>query len=136
MRWGPLAALLLVGHAGAATLAADSLLCESPAELEFVRAQDWLRGKPAGEMIEKAGLSVKAAEMHENLGRQMSLRKTTDAERSQTDGLRRVASSCAPSQAGSAEVLERRSISGLARIRTAYQGRPAELWTYASALTE
>lgn len=137
MRTGILLATLLAANAHAANLAADSLVCEQVAELEFAGRQEHLKGEPASVVLKRAAYSVEGYRLQASSARLISMPRQFSAEQAAIDSQPYISlvSSCAAGS-GSVAVLERKPISGLVRVRMTFQGRPAELWTFAGSVTE
>lgn len=125
-------------NAQAANLAADSLLCESPKDLEYLARQNQA-GKPASAILRGAQLYVDFMRKHEETRRMMYVPKSRadeETERAETEAYKSLLAGCAASVSSEATILERKPISGILKIRTTYQGRPAELWTFSASVTE
>ncbi len=132
----PLLILLLAFNAQAATVA-DSLVCESVSDLEFVNRQNELKGQPGSVVMTRAKASVEFYRLHAETARMIYIPKTRSdqVEKSEQDAYKSLVAGCA-AFSGPVTVLERKAISGLAKVRVTYEGRPAELWTFSAGLTE
>ena len=129
---------LTASSAQAATLSADSLLCESVTDLEFVNRQDQLKGQPASVVLKRANGQLEFYKLRRDAARLVTLPKqeSDQVARADEDAYKSLVASCAASAAGPATVLERKAISGFVKVRTPFQGKPAELWTYSAGLSE
>ncbi len=123
-------------NAQAANLA-DSLVCESVADLEFVNRQDHLKGQPGAEVIRMAKAHVEFDRIDADLSRKMYVpkRQSDQVRKAEEDAYKSLVAGCA-SFTGPAVVLERKAISGLAKVRVTYEGKPADLWTFGSRVTD
>jgi hypothetical protein len=118
--------------ARAATLAPDSLLCQSAKSLQFVQRRSELKSQPASVVIQRA---TATEQMFIRSGRSAAVR--TENTPFDQDGFIGVATTCfASAGPARANVIERRASLGLARVQAVYQGRMGEYWVYAGALTE
>lgn len=116
----------------AATLAADSLLCESSSSLAFVQRRSELKSLSASEVIKRA---TATQEIFKRTGQSAIPRRSTTPP--DEDGFIGVASACVASDGPvTADVIERKASLGVVKVRTVHQGRQTELWAYASALNE
>jgi hypothetical protein len=115
-------ALLLIALTGssvhAATLAADSLVCESLDSLDFIAS------------VFGAGRWMKAS-VAQNATQSLSKYGGREGQ-----GWRAVAATCAGAGPETVTVLERKSISGYVKVKMTYKGHPAEFWTYSAFVTE
>lgn len=141
----------------AETMQPDALLCETPEPFQVIASEGWTsKGaeaqlKTARASIEFSRVSGQAASIQRRLATQeeairadSSLRlasgstaarataSTADANAAMAQGsiYEKIVATCA-SSGGSAlpvEVVERKPISGAARIRLTFRGAPAELW--------
>ncbi len=163
MKPTPIAFALISAYAtacGAATLRADSILCESDAELLVPVREQWKDHTGSGVMrtvdasIEFSKLSGKMQQLYSDLAvkeekirAEARMRGATAAQQSAAQAgqqsamssqsvYERMKTTCAPSgpHALPAEILEQRPVSGLSKIRVTFMGAPASLWTYSKAL--
>jgi hypothetical protein len=138
MRYGIFLALLIAGSgAEAATLAPDSLVCESVTDLEFVARQDNLRGQPASVILKRSAATVEFYRLDAQTARMMYVPKaqSEQVQRADADAYKSIVAGCATAS-GPAAVLERKPISGLSKVKITYRGQPAELWTESARISE
>lgn len=132
-----LLALSAMADASAASLAADSLLCDSATTLEYVNSRSELKGRPASEVIQRAQAGLTA---FKSGGPALDTTGTVVRERSTPtgeDSIIAIASYCVASGAkAAAKIVEERATQGLVKVQTVYQGRRVERWTFGSSLSD
>ena len=125
---------------GAATLQADALVCETEAALAHVLSNPRMSALTGTEAIAKSKAQIEllqpsaqgdsTAAMMRRINPDLQ-RRTEQAEKLALDGAKGVIAKCASSgvEPVAAVVLERRPISGAARISLVFRGSKAELYT-------
>lgn len=153
------------GMAAAASVAPDSLLCESPEPFATIASEKWTsvggtaQLKTAEMSAQATKLYAKSASINRDLAtREESIRADASrrivtgstaaragaadsdarAAESQASVYERIASTCAASGAEplQAEVLERKPITGTAKVQVPFRGAPAQLWVRTSDLRD
>ena len=124
-----------------ATLAADSLLCEAEPDVQKVDQMENLRAQPGSMVMKRVAAGAEMWKLDQEISRRLYTGQRADNKVAEAQAneatYRRLQTSCAESgSAQQAEVIERRAISGLTKIRVQFRGRPAELWTTAGSVTE
>lgn len=151
--------------ASAAVVNPDSLLCESPEPFATIAAEKWTsvggtaQLKTAEMSAQATKLYAKSASINRDLAtREESIRADASrriatgstaarggaadsdakAAESQASVYERIASTCAASGAEplQAEVLERKPITGTAKVQVPFRGAPAQLWVRTSDLRD
>lgn len=157
------ALLVAATQCGAATLAANSFICEGDAELLLPVKDQWadLSGSGAMKSIESSiafsKLMITSQQAFSDLAVQEErlraqsryLRGSTGSQQAATQGeqqshaaklstYERMKATCAATGASAlpAEVTERRGISGLVRVKIMFNGAPADVWTYSRSVTD
>lgn len=135
--------VLVAAPGVAATIAADSLVCEAEGEVQFVARQQYITDKSGTKAVASAKSYVEFYALKSQAAPMLNRTRTAaelEAERAQgsAEAYKRVVATCASSGAASlnAEVLERRPISGLARVRFKFNGQDATLWALTSAVAD
>lgn len=140
-------AVVAVMPAMAATLAPDSIVCESREDLALLDRPN-LRGQPGSVVMQRvrSGARLSSPEVSAMLERSAALSRSgtvaqrIENKRDDADMHARFASfekGClATSSAQPAIVLERKAISGAARIQTPINGMQAEVWTTVLSLSD
>ena len=139
MRSGLLLMAILATSAEAGTLAADSIVCEGTSSLEFVNRQNGMKGQPGSEIMRKAQLGVEFYQHDDKIRGMMHVPRTRPVEDDRADRAAyeaMVAGCTSIAEPQPVTVLERKSISGFAKVKMTYQGHPAEFWTYSAAVTD
>lgn len=140
--------------AQAATLAPDSLVCESPDHLEFI-ASERIPGPGGQKLMTQIEASAKGyrlmaqqSDVYKSLAvreeqiRDYKLRGSSAAQAAAADSdaksatdkavlFEKAGKSCAAAGPAQIDVIERKPISGLAKVRMEFNGSKAELWTTA-----
>lgn len=153
------------GLAAAAAVAPDALLCESPEPFATIAAEKWTsvggtaQLKTAEMSAQATKLYAKSASINRDLAtREESIRADASrriaagstaaragaadsdakAAESQASVYERIASTCAASGVDplQAEVLERKPITGTAKVQVRFRGAPAQLWVRSSDLRD
>ena len=132
---------LSTGCACATTLAPDSLVCESDAELQFVKQTPWLAGLGGAKTIEQAKISAKLPELKRQyaaIAQTRAAKADAEAAEAQSQPMQRLAATCASSGTTplTAQVLEVKAISGVTKVRVDFRGASVPLWTASSSLSE
>src|SRR5690348_14444526 len=101
---------VLAVNSQAATLAADSLVCESPADLEFAAKRPELVGQPASVVMSRAKASVEGYRLSAKTRSMVFVQRTQtpEAERSEEQGYQSLVASCAASQGSQVTILEKK----------------------------
>lgn len=158
-----LAAISIGANAYSETILPDSLLCESENTLATIATEPWA-GKGGNESLRQAGLAAEFYRLGASMAgvkrdlatREESIRAdsgrglaagstsarasaaTADgvAATNKSDAYALITRTCAGSGVEPLPVivLERKSISGTARVRVAFRGTPADLWVFNSVL--
>jgi hypothetical protein len=128
------AAMILATHAEAATLAADALVCESEADLQFVEDDKQMVGKPASQALREAATMQKFNALRQETSRiapNLVSRREADEAAKMEAQYKRIQTVCASSGASTltATVIEQRPISGTAKVQLPFRGTQAQLWT-------
>lgn len=138
-----------ISSAGAATLAADALACEDIAALQFALEQKIASGGGA-ETLRQARLhaqfyeaSAKAEGIKGNLAayegrgaRVGAADQAAGTAAGKAAAFGRIVSQCAALPAQAVTVVERRPISGVARVNAAVNGTPAAVWVLGVSVTD
>jgi hypothetical protein len=132
---------LSTGCACATTLAPDSLLCESDAELQFAKQTPWLAGLGGSKTIEQAKISAKLPELKRQyaaIAQTRAAKADAEAAEAQSQPMQRLATTCAASGTAplAAQVLEVKAISGVTKVKVEFRGTSVPLWTASSSLSE
>lgn len=136
-----LSAFAVAEPALASTLAPDALVCESDAEILFVRQTPFLADKPGSYVIDQAKVSLKSiALMNEAAGIVQTRDMRNSADRGAVRGpqYQRLVDSCASSGAvpASVTVLERKAISGVTKVTMVINGLSATVWTPSTSVRD
>lgn len=131
----------------AATLGAQSIICDNRDDLALLDRPN-LAGQSTEVVMKRVEASLKLYDPPERLYEMQGdlHRGAANRERLAEDKRRNAenlaafksfAKNCMPTgQSQQADILERRGVSGLVRIKTLVNGSPSEVWARASSLTE
>jgi len=130
-----------IGRASATSLAPDSLVCESDAELLFVRQTQWLAGLGGARTVEQAKISAQLPELKRKYAAVVQTKAAqaeAEAAEAQNQPIVRVAQTCASSGTAPlpADILDVKAISGVTKVRIEFQGVKVQVWTATSSLIE
>jgi hypothetical protein len=154
--------LASAGSAHAATLSADALLCESVDSIAFVKRTPNLADRPAANVIALAKLQLQFIAMQKETALMFRSNATHEAaiarERyarpadrtaqefqayadrasAEVEPYSAVAQTCAASGNSVLQVaiVEKRAISGVAKVKLTFNGQPAVLWTMTASVAE
>lgn len=126
-----------------ATLAPDSLICESTDTISFVSQNKYISGAKADYVIGSAGRSVQMADIQKSsayvLGQRAERQRLADLERDrpELEQYQAIVKTCASSGAvaTNVEVVESKPISGIAKIKLIYKGQSIVVFVNASSLS-
>lgn len=151
--------LLMIPGAQAATLAPDSLVCESDSDLSFI-ASEKLPGPGGAKLMTQINASAQgyrlamqsAGVMRDLAVREESIRagklrgsNTAQATTADSDVksnaekaamFEKAGKSCAAMGPATVDVVERKPISGLAKVRADFNGTKADVWTHAASVKD
>lgn len=134
---------LLSAPCMAATLAPDSLICESPSSIAFVSQDKYIAGAKGSYVIASAGRSVQLAGIMRQaaslVGQQEERRRLADLERDRPalEQFQTILKTCASSGAEpvSVQVIEFTPISGIAKIMVMLNGHAATVYVNAAMVS-